>query len=77
MLMEYLQILEIFSKELREPVAKLIERVENQLRSEFRITRQDFEHLDHTMGDLVQGQHRTGQRFNRPDEIVEDLAQAQ
>ncbi|MFQ6041365.1 MAG: hypothetical protein ACE5PV_10955, partial [Candidatus Poribacteria bacterium] len=67
---EYLEILESIPEELRKPVARLVESVENRLRSEFSVTRQDFERLEHAITDLAQAQERTEKR-------VEELAQAQ
>ena len=67
---EYLEILESIPEGLRKPVFRLVESLENRLRSEFSVTRQDFGQLEHAIIELSQAQRRTEER-------VEVLAQAQ
>jgi len=88
---EHLEILESIPKELREPVVRLVESVENRLRSEFSVTRLDFERLEHAVTELAQAQKRTEkrveelpqaqkrteERLNRLETVVEELAKAQ
>jgi hypothetical protein len=81
---EYLEILENIPKELREPVARLADSLENRLRSEFSVTRLDFERLEYAITELAQAQKRTEERVEelaqaqkRTEERVEELAQAQ
>ncbi|MBM3237183.1 DUF3782 domain-containing protein [Candidatus Poribacteria bacterium] len=81
---EYLEILENIPKELREPVARLADSLENRLRSEFSVTRLDFERLEQAVTELAQAQKRTEERVEelaqaqkRTEQRVEELAQAQ
>ena len=62
----YTQIFERFPPELREPLAQLVEAIEEQLG----IKRVDFEELKGIVRDLVQAQQRTEAR-------MEELVQAQ
>ncbi len=81
---EYLRILEQIPIELREPIAELVEVIENRLRSEFSVTRQDFNRLENVVAELAQMQKETrvelteiAQAQKRTDQTMAELAQAQ
>jgi hypothetical protein len=76
----YTQIFERFPPELREPLAQLVEAIEEQLG----IKRVDFEELKGIVRDLVQAQQRTEARMEelvqaqqRTEARMEELVQAQ
>ncbi|HID55188.1 TPA: hypothetical protein EYP37_01570, partial [Candidatus Poribacteria bacterium] len=61
-MLEYLEILKGFPEELREPMLKLIESIENRIYSRLEVTKEDFLALRNAIGELVEAQRRSEER---------------
>lgn len=68
--MSYAAILEELPAEWRLPMLKLVEAVEQNMREQLAVRREDFDALRETVSELAEAQQRTEQR-------VEELAEAQ
>jgi hypothetical protein len=78
---EYLEILEELPSDLRKPIARLIDAMEDNLRKQVAVSREDFSELKRAVEELAKAQRRTEERVNQLAEAqrktelrVEELA---
>lgn len=75
--MSYASILQNLPEDLRLTMLELIEAIEQNLRDQLAVRREDFDALRETVRDLAEAQQRTESRLDRLEAIVAELAEAQ
>ena len=75
--MSYVQIVQKLPDEYRLTMLELIEAVEQHMREQLAVRRQDFDELRATVNELAEAQRRTEERLGRLEVVVTELAEAQ
>jgi uncharacterized protein YukE len=75
--MSYASILQNLPEDLRLTMLELIEAIEQNLRDQLAVRREDFDALRATVRDLAEAQQRTESRLDRLEAVVAELAEAQ
>ena len=75
--MPYAHLIEKLPEELRFPMLELVEGVEETMREQLAVRRQDFVELRVAVGELAQAQARTEQRMTGLEAALQRLAEAQ
>ncbi|MCD6506319.1 DUF3782 domain-containing protein [Candidatus Poribacteria bacterium] len=76
LMLEYIEILESFPEELREPMLKLIGSVEDRILSRLEVTRGDFLSLRDAIKELAEAQRKSEERITKLEAAVERLEEA-
>lgn len=75
--MSYAAILEELPAEWRLPMLKLVEAVEQNMREQLAVRREDFDALRESVSELAEAQKGTEERMGRLEMAVTELAEAQ
>jgi len=75
-MLEYIEILESFPEELREPMLKLIGSVEDRILSRLEVTKGDFLSLRDAIKELAEAQRKSEERITKLEAAVERLEEA-
>lgn len=59
------------------PMLEFAEAIEEDMRAQLAVRREDFEALQSTVPELAESHHRAGQRLDRVEAVVAELAEAQ
>ena len=75
--MTYASIIRKLPQDIQYPMLELIETLQQDMREQYAVRRQDFEALSAAVAELAQAQKRSEERLTRLERVVEELAQAQ